>query len=304
MKIGFIGVGRMGSRMAARLIEAGQVSVFDPNNTAVNELLAAVQLQLRAHKPQLSPQSVSCSASRARELFDAGGESGVLKSAKPGAIIVDFSTVDPATTKAIAAQCSSKDVKFIDSPVSGGVAGAASGNLVLMIGGDESVIAAARPELGNPASRIVHCGPVGAGQLTKLSHNLLTAINTVALGEVLSVSVKAGANLQVLCDVFGAGLAGSKMLDYLPKTLFTEERPANFAIDLMHKDISLCLQEFSNYSMPLGQLACKHVQRRSFEWSGWQGFDQRQRALRKAARCAPEPVGQLILRHLRNHEDV
>ena len=257
MKIGFIGVGRMGSRMAARLIEAGhQVSVFDPNNTAVNELVA--KGAIAASSPQAAAESaerILLSLPSPKTLLDAvSGESGVLKSARPGAIIVDFSTVDPATTKAIAAQCSSKDVKFIDSPVSGGVAGAASGNLVLMIGGDESVIAAARPELEILASRIVHCGPVGAGQLTKLSHNLLTAINTVALGEVLSVSVKAGANLQVLCDVFGAGLAGSKMLDYLPKTLFTEERPANFAIDLMHKDISLCLQEFSNYSMPLGQL--------------------------------------------------
>ncbi|MDR5832363.1 NAD-binding protein [Caballeronia sp. LP006] len=104
------------------------------------------------------------------------------------------------------------------------------------------------------AGRVVHCGDVGAGQLTKLSHNLLTAINTVALGEVLTASVKAGAKLDVLCDVLTAGLAGSKMLDYLPKTLFTQERPGNFAINLMHKDIKLCLDEFSNYSMPLGQL--------------------------------------------------
>lgn len=257
MKIGFIGVGRMGSRMAARLIEAGhQVSVFDPNNAAVNELVA--KGAIAASSPQAAAESaerILLSLPSPKTLLDAVcGESGVLKSAKSGAIIVDFSTVDPATTKIIAAQCASKDVEFIDSPVSGGVAGAASGNLVLMIGGDESVIKTARPELEILASRIVHCGPVGAGQLTKLSHNLLTAINTVALGEVLTVSVKAGANLQVLCDVFGAGLAGSKMLDYLPKTLFTEERPANFAIDLMHKDISLCLQEFSNYSMPLGQL--------------------------------------------------
>lgn len=257
MKIGFIGVGRMGSRMAARLIDAGhQVTVFDPNTAAVNELVARGAIAASSPKAAAeSAERIMLSLPNPKTLLDAvNDESGVLKSAQPGAIIIDFSTVDPATTKAIAAKCSSNDVKFIDSPVSGGVAGAASGNLVLMIGGDEDVIATARPELEILASRIVHCGPVGAGQLTKLSHNLLTAINTVALGEVLSVSVKAGANLQVLCDVFGAGLAGSKMLDYLPKTLFTEERPANFAIDLMHKDISLCLQEFSNYSMPLGQL--------------------------------------------------
>lgn len=257
MKVAFIGVGRMGSRMASRLIDAGhQVTVFDPNVAAVNELVAKGAIS--ASSPKVAAESaerILLSLPSPKTLLDAvNGEAGVLKSAKPGAIIVDFSTVDPATTKSIAALCATKEVDFIDSPVSGGVAGAASGNLVLMIGGEEEVIAKARPVLEVLAARIVHCGGIGAGQLTKLSHNLLTAINTVALGEVLSVSVKAGADLQVLCDVFGAGLAGSKMLDYLPKTLFTEERPANFAIDLMHKDISLCLQEFSNYSMPLGQL--------------------------------------------------
>ncbi|MDG4669338.1 NAD-binding protein [Mycobacterium sp. 236(2023)] len=95
---------------------------------------------------------------------------------------------------------------------------------------------------------------MGTGQLTKLSHNLLTAINTVALGEVLTASVKAGADLGILTEVLTAGLAGSKMLDYLPKTLFTDERPANFAIDLMNKDIGLALDEFASAPMLLGQL--------------------------------------------------
>jgi 3-hydroxyisobutyrate dehydrogenase-like beta-hydroxyacid dehydrogenase len=75
----------------------------------------------------------------------------------------------------------------------------------------------------------------------------------VALGEVLAASVKSGANLQVLTEVLGGGMAGSKMLDYLPKTLFTAERPANFAVDLMHKDITLALDEFSGHPMFLGQ---------------------------------------------------
>ncbi|MEI7100784.1 NAD(P)-binding domain-containing protein, partial [Klebsiella pneumoniae] len=78
----------------------------------------------------------------------------------------------------IAALCARKNVYFLDSPVSGGVAGAASGNLVLMIGGSEEVIERVRPVLDVLSSRIVHCGDTGAGQLTKLSHNLLTAINT------------------------------------------------------------------------------------------------------------------------------
>ncbi|RPD95940.1 NAD(P)-dependent oxidoreductase [Candidatus Pantoea deserta] len=257
MKIAFIGVGRMGSRMAYRLLEAGhELSIYDPYTPAVDDLkkrgaTAAGNPQEAAEGTELIMMSLPSPAT----FIDAVvGETGVLNKVSPGAIVIDFSTVDPATTKEIATQCARKNVYFLDSPVSGGVAGAASGNLVLMIGGCKEVIDRARPVLEVLSSRIVHCGETGAGQLTKLSHNLLTAINTVALGEVMSVSVKAGADLKVLCEVFSAGLAGSKMLDYLPKTLFTEERPANFAIDLMHKDISLCLKEFSNYSMPLGQL--------------------------------------------------
>lgn len=257
MKLAFIGVGRMGSRMAARLVEAGhEVRVFDPNSEAVSALVkvGAVAAQSPAGAAE-GANFALLSLPSPKTLVDAvTGASGVLKTISAGTTIIDFSTVDPATSKAMALECAKKDVSFIDSPVSGGVAGAASGNLVLMIGGKDSVIENARPVLEVLASRIVKCGSIGAGQLTKLSHNLLTAINTVALGEVLSVSVKAGADLKVLCDVFSAGLAGSKMLDYLPRTLFTEERPANFAIDLMHKDISLCLQEFASYSMPLGQL--------------------------------------------------
>jgi 3-hydroxyisobutyrate dehydrogenase-like beta-hydroxyacid dehydrogenase len=123
-----------------------------------------------------------------------------------------------------------------------------------MAGGDEQTLARAKSVFDVLAGRVVHCGPVGSGQLTKLSHNLLTAINTVALGEVLAASVKSGANLQILTEVLSGGMAGSKMLDYLPKTLFTAERPANFAVDLMHKDISLALEEFGGHPMFLGQV--------------------------------------------------
>jgi 3-hydroxyisobutyrate dehydrogenase len=257
MKVAFIGVGRMGSRMAARLVVAGhQVRVFDPSQAAVDVLVSkGAAAATSPADAALDAERILLSLPSPKTLRDAvTGEDGVLKTAAQGAVIVDFSTVDPATTKEIAAAAAQKHVAFLDSPVSGGVAGAENGKLVLMVGGPASVIEQLKPIFDVLAGRVVHCGDTGAGQLTKLSHNLLTAINTVALGEVLTASVKAGAKLDVLCDVLTAGLAGSKMLDYLPKTLFTAERPANFAIDLMHKDVKLCLDEFSNLPMPLGQL--------------------------------------------------
>lgn len=257
MKVAFIGVGRMGGRMAARLVAAGhQVRVFDPSQAAVEALVSkgAVSSTSPADAAQ-DAERILLSLPSPKTLRDAvTGENGVLKTASEGSIIVDFSTVDPASTKEIAAAATAQKVGFVDSPVSGGVAGAENGKLVLMVGGPSELIEKLKSVFDVLAGRVVHCGDTGAGQLTKLSHNLLTAINTVALGEVLTASVKAGAKLDVLCDVLTAGLAGSKMLDYLPKTLFTAERPANFAIDLMHKDIKLCLDEFSNLPMPLGQL--------------------------------------------------
>lgn len=255
-KVAFIGVGRMGSRMAFRLLDAGhEVRVFDPSPEAV----AAVVEKGGVAASSPADASTDCafvlsSLPTPDSLRTAiGGENGALSSLKAGATVIDFSTVDPTTTRDVAAACSAAGVAFMDAPVSGGVAGAASGNLIIMAGCDEATLDGARPILSSLAARIVHCGPIGSGQLTKLAHNLLTAINTVALGEVLAASVKAGASLPVLTEVLSGGLAGSKMLDYLPKTLFTQERPANFALDLMHKDISLCLSEFSDYPMPLGQ---------------------------------------------------
>lgn len=256
-KVAFIGIGKMGARMAARLVSAGlNVTVFDPNRTAVDELVGQGAIAADSPKAAASGAEVILFSLPTPSILRSAvsGSDGVLGVVSKGAVLIDFSTVDPATTKELAAAAAEKGAEFLDSPVSGGVLGAANGKLVLMVGGDAAVLERVTPLLSHLAGRIVHCGPIGAGQLTKLSHNLLTAINTVALGEVLAASVKAGAKLDVLVDVLTAGLAGSKMLDYLPKTLFTAERPANFAIDLMHKDIGLCLDEFANYPMPLGQL--------------------------------------------------
>lgn len=247
----------MGAKMAARLVEAGvQVNVFDTNRAAVQELVSTGAKASGSPKEAAVGVDVIMFSLPTPAILRrvVAGDDGVLQSASRGAVLIDFSTVDPETTKDLAAAAQAKGLDFLDAPVSGGVAGAGAGKLVVMVGGAASVLEKVTPLLNHLAGRIVHCGPTGSGQLTKLSHNLIVAINTVALGEVLTASVKAGGNLAVLCDVLSAGMAGSKMLDWFQKTLFTAERPAFFAIDLMHKDIGLCLDNFSDFPMPLGQL--------------------------------------------------
>ena len=244
----------MGSRMATRLVNVGhEVTVFDLDQRAVNRLVAiGARGATSVSEASASAEYVLTSLPNPNILANVVRE--IASASSPGSIVLDFSTVDPDSSRDAAAALSEAQIDFLDVPVSGGTLGAEQGTLVVMAGGADEVIDRVRPVLDVLAARVVRCGGIGTGQLTKLAHNLLTAINTVALGEVLTASVAAGANLDTLREVLTAGLAGSKMLDYLPKTLLTDERPANFALDLMNKDIGLALKMFERQPMYLGQI--------------------------------------------------
>jgi 3-hydroxyisobutyrate dehydrogenase len=253
--LAFIGVGRMGGRMSTRLLDAGHsVAVFDPSADAVAPLVA------RGARAAGSPAEaaagaafVLCSLPNPAILREAiAGQDGVLESAGPGAVIVDFSTGDPAVARELAAAAAERGVAFLDAPVSRGVVGAENGTLAVMVGGDQDTLETARPVLDHVASDIVHVGAVGAGQVTKLCNNMLTAIITTALGEVLVTGVKAGVELEPLAEALAAGSAGNYVLSgYLPNTLFTEERTAGFALALMRKDLGLFLKAAGDAGMEL-----------------------------------------------------
>jgi 3-hydroxyisobutyrate dehydrogenase len=259
-RIAFIGVGRMGGRMSKRLLEAGyDLAVVDPSAEAVAALVD------RGARAAASPAEASqdasfvlCSLPNPAILREAvAGTGGVLEGAQPGSLIVDFSTGDPAVARELAALAADKGVGFLDAPVSRGVAGAENGTLAVMLGGDEEALERARPVLDHLATDIVHVGGVGAGQVTKLCNNMLTAIITTALGEVLVTGVKGGVELEPLAAALGAGSAGNYVLSgYLPDTLFTDERAAGFALALMRKDLGLFLKAAGDaqLDLPLSEL--------------------------------------------------
>ena len=255
MKIAFIGVGRMGGRMTRRLLEAGHaVTVYDPSEAAVAALLDhGARAAGSPAGAAADAEFVLCSLPNPDVLGEAvAGPKGVLEGARPGAVIVDFSTGDPAVARELAAAAARQDVSFLDAPVSRGVVGAENGTLAMMVGGDEETLEVARPVLEHLASDIVHVGEVGAGQMTKLCNNMLTAIITAALGEVLVTGVKAGVELEPLTQALGAGSAGNYVLSgYLPNTLFTEERNPGFALSLMRKDLGLFLGAAGDAGMEL-----------------------------------------------------
>jgi 3-hydroxyisobutyrate dehydrogenase len=260
-KIAFVGVGRMGGRMAARLLAAGHpVSMYDPSAEAVAALAE------RGGAPAGSPAEaargaafVLCSVPNPAILREAiAGPGGVLEGAEPGALIIDFSTGDPAVARELAEEAAAQGVGFLDAPVSRGVVGAENGTLAVMVGGAPEALERARPVLAHLASDVVHVGDVGAGQVTKLCNNMLTAIITTALGEVLVTGVKSGVELEPLAAALGAGSAGTFVLSgYLPNTLFTEARNPGFALALMRKDVGLFLKaaEDAGMELPLSRLA-------------------------------------------------
>jgi 3-hydroxyisobutyrate dehydrogenase len=274
MDVAFIGAGRMGGRMARRLLEAGhRVTVCDPEPAAMAAAVA------RGAEPAATP---GAAAARAEVIFCSlpdpattgeavTGPEGILSGAAvtggdrsgpgpsrpglsaPGArAVIDVGTGDPATARRLAAACAEAGIGFLDAPVSGGVAGAERGSLTMMVGGEAAVLEGCRPVLSVLASEIVHAGPVGAGQVVKLCNNIVAATNVAVLGEVLVAGTKAGVDLSVLTRAIGSGSGGSYVLDaYLPAGLFSEERPTGFALDLMHKDIGLFMQAGAQLGLPL-----------------------------------------------------
>ncbi len=255
--VAFIGVGRMGSAMASRLMQAGyRLRVHDASPRATRPLAdagAAVDASAADAARQAAVVLLSLpTPDVVRGVITGSG--GVLEGALAETLVVDLSTVGPVTARAMEAACEDVGVQFLDAPVSGGVEGAVNGSLTLTVGGRRRAIDRGRPVLEELSSRIVECGPAGAGQLVKLCHNLLTAMNTVAAGEVLAAGVRAGADLGVLREALSSGMADSRILRHLDVTLLTRERPVSFALDLMYKDLTLCLDELSDLPLPVAQL--------------------------------------------------
>jgi len=253
--VAFVGVGRMGGRMARRLLGAGTtVAVYDRDRAALDALAQ------EGARVATSPADAAADAALilfslpgpAQVVEAASGSDGVLDTARAGALLVDMSTADPGTSRRVADACATRGVRFLDAPVSRGIAAAENGTLAMLVGGEAEDLERARPVLELVASDIVHVGSVGAGQIAKLCNNMLGAIHATALGEVLAAGVRAGIGLEQLTEAIGRSSGNSYLLEhYLPKGLFTQERPTTFALSLMRKDIRLFMTAGAEAGAPL-----------------------------------------------------
>ena len=253
-RIGFIGVGNMGQPMAARLVAAGHgVTVFDVRADAA-EALAAKGARIALSPAELASEAeiVLVSLPRPDVVRDVAlGENGVVAGTERR-IFVDLSTTGPQAERAIAAGLGAAGVAVVDAPVSGGVAGAASGTLAVMASGPAEAFAQVRPLL-EVIGKVFHVGAEpGLGQMMKLVNNLLSATAIAATSEAMVLGVKAGLDPATMLEVINAGSGrNTASTDKFPRSVLPRTFRHGFALSLMCKDVSLCLAEAEELQVPM-----------------------------------------------------
>jgi len=175
---------------------------------------------------------------------------------KPGAIVVDLSTVSSETAKNAAAMLADKQVAFLDAPVSGGVEGAKNGTLSMMVGGDAGILEQAKPVLASMSARITHMGEVGSGQATKAVNQIMCAGINQAVTEALAFAQAQGLAMEKVIEVTSAGAAGNWFLDKRGLTMANGTFSPGFKLALHHKDLLICqaMAEQLNLSIPVSEM--------------------------------------------------
>lgn len=252
-KIGFVGVGAMGSGMATNLLKHGyQVIAFDLDPCRVAAVQGTQPAASPAEVAQVSDVVFTSLPSVAAVEAVILGTDGVLQYIKPNSYILDMSTIDPGTTRRLAQKANERNVRLLDCPVSGGPTGAAKGTLTTMVGADDTDFEAVKPLLSCFATNIIHVGGVGTGQVVKIVNNILAAIHTVALGEALLTGTQAGVKLDVLAEVISKSSGRSFIIDYFAPNSILKGNYDNplFMLKLMHKDVSLYMKMAEEYKIP------------------------------------------------------
>ncbi|MFG1819594.1 2-hydroxy-3-oxopropionate reductase [Kribbella sp. NPDC049174] len=242
--IGFIGLGIMGSHMAANLIRAGHtVTGYDVVPAAVDRLAQAggkpaadiagavngteVVITMLPDSPQVAEVVL--------------GPGGVLAAVQPGVLLIDMSSIAPETSREVASAGADRGVRVLDAPVSGGEQGAIKASLSIMVGGDAEDFETARPIFEDLGRTIVHVGGHGAGQTVKAANQLMVAGIISLVSEAIVLLEASGVDGERGLEVLAGGLAGNRILDLKAATMLARQFEPGFRIDLHHKDMGIAL---------------------------------------------------------------
>ncbi len=257
-RVAVIGLGRMGSAMAGTLHGAGIPLVLHNRTAAVaHEIAGATGGEVAGSPREASERAQIVVTSLADDDAVIGvfrGEDGVIAGVTPGTVILETSTVDPQTTRALAPDVSAAGGTLLDAPVSGSVTLVESGSLTFMVGGPADGVQQAEPVLSALGANVFHLGEIGAGHTVKLAVNALVhAINT-AVSESLVLAERAGVDRAAVYDVFMSGAGGAPFVKYKQAAFVDPDHaPVAFSIDLVAKDLRLILGLADRVGAPMAQ---------------------------------------------------
>jgi len=241
MRVAFLGLGIMGRAMAANLVKAGhEVTVW--NRTPGKEVegaRAAASPAEAAQGVEVVWLCVSDTAAVENVLF---GADGVEQSLTEGMVIADSSTISPSATRKFAERVARKGVQYVDSPMTGSKAGAESGTLLFMIGGDEQAVEKLKPLYATMGKKIFRMGETGKGQSAKLVMNLQIALIYEGFAEALTLAAKLGVDAEQLGALINSSMVKSGVIEYKLPFVLGRDFSANFPLRLMRKDIRLALE--------------------------------------------------------------
>jgi 3-hydroxyisobutyrate dehydrogenase len=257
--VGFVGLGIMGSRMAACLARAGHpVTVY--NRTAAKaEAWAAEHGGRVAATPREAAEGASAvitmvvDGAQVEEVLL--GEDGAVGGAAPGTLFVDCSTIAPADVRRIGAALAERELPFVDAPVSGSSPKAETGTLTIMAGGSPEAFGRAKPFFDAMGETILHVGPLGHGQTVKVISNAVSATNAATLAQALVVGKATGVDLEALVTVLGASSSASTMVTLKAKPMLAHDYTPLFRLEHMLKDVGICLDESEAAGAPFPSAA-------------------------------------------------
>jgi 3-hydroxyisobutyrate dehydrogenase-like beta-hydroxyacid dehydrogenase len=261
-KIAFLGLGIMGSRMAANLARAGhELTVWNRTASTAEEFATAHSVASAS-----TPAQAAAGAELVFTMVVDGaqvqsvllGEDGAARDAEPGTLFVDCTTIGPAWTLELGKSLDAKGFSLLDAPVTGSSPKAEDGTLTFMVGATEQEFEMVRPALQAMGSLIVRCGDRGQGQMVKLINNAVSISNAATLAQALVVARKAGVDMEALVPVLASGAAGSTMVNMKSKPMLEHDFTPLFKLEHMLKDVALCLQEGQRLQVPFPTAAYAH----------------------------------------------
>jgi 3-hydroxyisobutyrate dehydrogenase len=261
--IGFIGIGNMGSRMAAHLVRAGYVvTVFDVATERARQFADEHQARASDRLAEIAAgaDAVVTMLPSGREVRAAilDMQGGALAShLRPGSIVIDMSSAAPVGTRELGAELGKRGIGLVDAPVSGGIVGAEKATLAIMIGGEADAIAKVRPVLERMGNRLFEVGGLGCGHAMKCLNNFLAATSFVAASEAVRVGRAFGLDPKVMIDVINVSTGRTFASDVVMKEhVLNEKFATGFALGLLAKDVGIAaeLAEQISVSAPIGEL--------------------------------------------------